>query len=86
MTALTKRMTGFFALLAASILIAGCATVLPGYGVSWAKPGASDEQMRTDYGLCGGNFDVFGMPSFKPQEFEPINRCMQSRGYRFFEK
>ena len=86
MTVLMKRITIPFTLLAASVLVASCATVLPGYSVSWTKPGGSDEQTRMDYGLCGGNFDVFGMPGFKPQEFEPIDRCMQSKGYRLVER
>ncbi|MCA1788977.1 MAG: hypothetical protein LC667_03700 [Thioalkalivibrio sp.] len=85
MTALMERMTVIFTLLAASVLVASCATVLPGHSVSWTKPGASDEQIRTDYGLCGGNFDVSGRASFKPQELESINRCMESHGYRLVE-
>jgi hypothetical protein len=86
MTVFIKRMTVPVTLLAASVFSAGCATVLPAYSVSWTKPGASDEQMRIDYGLCGGNFGAFGMRSFKPQEFESIDRCMQSRGYRLVER
>lgn len=67
--------------------LAGCANMLPGgYSVTWEKAGTSSDQMRVDYGLCGGNFDLFGMPNFKPQEFEAINRCMQRNGYILVER
>jgi hypothetical protein len=57
-----------------------------GYTVTWAKSGTTNDQMRADYGLCGGNFDMFGMPNFKPQEFDEINRCMNRKGYNLIER
>jgi len=63
-------------------LVAGCAGTIGGSTfVSWEKEGASNEEMRTAFGLCGGSFDALGNPRFPPEDFDEINACMRSKGF-----
>jgi hypothetical protein len=66
---------------------AGCAGAdARSVNVAWTKPGVDAEGARLEYGLCGGNFDRFGAPRFRPSEFAAIDACMNAKGFARIEE
>jgi hypothetical protein len=66
-----------------AVLLSGCGGGSGGSTfVTWEKPGVSEQQMRAEYGLCGGGFGSLGALRFRPDEFDAINRCMTRKGFR----
>jgi hypothetical protein len=73
--------TGRFAtravvLACAGIVLAGCAR---GYTVGF--DGVSEEQIRQDWGLCGGNFSRRGGKWIPAGDEDRVFGCMRDRGY-----
>jgi hypothetical protein len=67
---------------AAVFAAAGCSTVdAQSASVTWSKPGVDVETMRLEYGLCGGDFTLFGAPRFAASEFADIDACMRAKGF-----
>ena len=58
------------------LLLAGCAR---GYKVE--RDGVPDEQMRQDWGLCGGNFSRKGGKWITSDSEDQVFRCMREKGY-----
>ena len=69
----------------AAALVGGCmGTKKPAEpkGAAWAKEGATDQQLRADFGLCGGAFDDAGNFKYAEDKLEAIDGCMTGKGYK----
>ena len=40
------------------------------------------EQLRGDFGLCGGSFDDAGNQKYDPANLDAIDKCMNGKGYK----
>lgn len=59
------------------IYLSGCAG-----NVTWTKHGLTPEQMRADFGLCGGSFTSSGTPRYTSEyHLAGIDACMHDKGY-----
>ena len=78
----TLTKLGGVVLLAA--LVGGCAVEKKKEPVTaiWGKDGVKQEQLRGDFGLCGGSFDEAGNQKYDPANLDAIDKCMNGKGYK----
>lgn len=50
-------------------------------GAAWAQEGKTQDQLRADFGLCGGAFDAAGTFKYADENLAAIDKCMQGKGY-----